>query len=73
MSMQRLFAAALVLAALAFASACDRRTQGESGDLSPETGATTPTPDETTDPDSGTASTATTASASTVANPPSGY
>ena len=73
MSKQRIFVAALVLAALALASACDRRGQGESGDLSPETGARTPTPEETTDPRSGTATPATTASASTVSNPPSGY
>ena len=73
MSMQRLFAAALVLAALAFASACDRRSQGEAGDLSPETGARTPAPEDTTDPRSGTATASTAASASTVANPPSGY
>lgn len=56
-------------------SACDRRAQGESGDLSPETGATTPVPSESqpSDPRSGTASPSTAASASTVGNPPQGY
>lgn len=37
--------------------ACDRRAVGEQGDLSPETGATTPAPQDTppSDPPSGTA------------------
>lgn len=61
--------------AVAFA-ACDRRAEGESGDLSPDTGATTPTAETpTTDPDSGTASTPPPAStmpgATTMAAPPS--
>jgi len=40
-------------------SACDRRAEGVEGDLSPETGVTTPTPQETppSDPPSGTATT----------------
>lgn len=40
-------------------SACDRRAEGVGGDLSPETGVTTPTPQETppSDPPSGTATT----------------
>ena len=50
-----------ILAALLFAclcaGACDRRASGEQGDLSPETGATTPAPQDTppSDPPSGTA------------------
>jgi hypothetical protein len=42
---------------LLFAGACDRRAAGEQGDLSPETGATTPAPQDTppSDPASGTA------------------
>ena len=41
------------------ASACDRRAEGVEGDLSPETGITTPVPQETppSDPPSGTATT----------------
>ena len=41
------------------ASACDRRAEGVEGDLSPETGITTPTPQETppSDPPSGAATT----------------
>ena len=50
-----LFAIGLACAA----SACDRRAEGVEGDLSPETGITTPTPQETppSDPPSGTATT----------------
>lgn len=39
-------------------SACDRRKQGESGDLSPQTGASNPTPDDTADLPSNTATVA---------------
>lgn len=45
----------LVLLALCLAGACDRREDAVEGDLSPETGITTPTPQETppSDPASG--------------------
>ena len=49
----------LVLGLACAASACDRRAEGVEGDLSPDTGVTTPTPQETppSDPPSGTATT----------------
>ena len=50
-----------LIAALALTlclSACDRRKQGEDGDLSPQTGASNPTPDETADLPSNTATVA---------------
>lgn len=55
-------AGALIALALA---ACDRRAQGEGGDLSPETGATPPAPTDTppSDPASGTATASTASSA----------
>jgi hypothetical protein len=47
--------ALLLVLALCLAAACDRREEGVEGDLSPETGITTPTPQETppSDPASG--------------------
>ena len=50
---------ALLLLAIGLACACDRREQGVEGDLSPETGLTTPAPQETppSDPASGSATT----------------
>lgn len=49
----------LLLLASCLACACDRREQGVEGDLSPETGLTTPAPHETppSDPASGSATT----------------
>jgi predicted outer membrane protein len=57
-------------------TACDRRAEGESGDMSPDTGITTPTAETpTTDPDSGTASAPATTTvmpgATTMTAPPS--
>ena len=53
---------ALALLIAASLSACDRRAEGEAGDRSPETGATTPAPTDTppSDPASGMGTTATT-------------
>ena len=50
---------ALPLLVLCLAGACDRREEGIDGDLSPETGITTPTPQETppSDPASGSGTT----------------
>ena len=50
---------ALLLLAVCLAAACDRREEGVEGDLSPETGITTPTPQETppSDPASGSGTT----------------
>ena len=50
---------ALPLLALCLAAACDRREEAVEGDLSPETGITTPTPQETppSDPASGSGTT----------------
>ena len=50
----------VVLLAIGLAAACDRRGQAVEGDLSPETGLTTPTPQETppSDPASGSATNA---------------
>ena len=50
---------AFLLLATCLACACDRREQGVEGDLSPETGLTTPAPQETppSDPASGSATT----------------
>jgi len=52
--------ALLLLLALCLAGSCDRREEGVEGDLSPETGITTPTPPETppSDPASGSGTTA---------------
>lgn len=67
----------LSLAIVVGLAACDRRAEGESGDLSPDTGATTPTAETpTNDPDSGTASvpppsTSTMPGAATMTTPPS--
>jgi hypothetical protein len=49
----------LLLLVLGLLAACDRREEGVEGDLSPETGLTTPVPQETppSDPASGTATT----------------
>ncbi|KGQ18201.1 Outer membrane protein [Lysobacter dokdonensis DS-58] len=55
----------LLIAIAAATSGCDRRKQGESGDMSPSTGETAP--DTVSDKASGTASTSTVASASTIA------
>lgn len=49
---------ALTLALTLGLAACDRRQQGESGDLSPQTGASNPVPDDTADLPSGTATVA---------------
>jgi len=60
MRSNHVFRGALV-AALALTlglSACDRRKQGEDGDLSPQTGASNPTPDDTADLPSNTATVA---------------
>ena len=53
---------ALALLIAASLTACDRRAEGEAGDRSPETGATTPAPTDTppSDPASGMGTTATT-------------
>ena len=50
---------ALLLLVLGLAAGCDRREEGVEGDLSPETGLTTPAPQETppSDPASGSATT----------------
>ncbi len=55
----------LLLATCVATSGCDRRKQGEDGDLSPSTGNTAP--DTTSDARSGTASSSTIATASTIA------
>ena len=49
-----------LLLAFAITAACDRREQGVEGDLSPETGISTPTPEETppSDPASSSGTTA---------------
>ena len=69
-------ATALALLIAASLSACDRRAEGEAGDRSPETGATTPAPTDTppSDPasDMGTTATMPTTPSPMTTMPPSG-